>query len=101
MRLRIFDNLIIPISLLYLFFSLTTVTIFAKEILDNYDCVDYICVGEGEELICRLTNGQAKEEIEGLLRMLSRILISSICSFKFSAPSASSKIFLYSSNSLQ
>jgi nitrous oxidase accessory protein len=33
MRLSIFDNLIIPISLLYLFFSLTTVTIFAKEII--------------------------------------------------------------------
>ena len=33
MRLRIFDNLIFPIGLLYLFFSLTTTTILSKEII--------------------------------------------------------------------
>jgi len=41
-------------------------TIFAREILKEYSCVDYICVGEGEKTLTDLVNGKSIEDIEGL-----------------------------------
>ncbi len=42
-------------------------TIFAKDILKNHSDVDYICLGEGEDLICQLTEDRKMEEINGLV----------------------------------
>ena len=41
-------------------------TIFAKEILEDYSCVDYICLGEGEKTLRNFVNEKKLEGIDGL-----------------------------------
>mgnify|MGYP001619475406 CR=1 FL=1 len=41
-------------------------TIFPREILQEYSCVDYVCIGEGERTLVDLVRGKNPEKIDGL-----------------------------------
>lgn len=57
-------------------------TIYAKEILNAYPCIDYVCLGEGENTLVDIVDGKNLKDIDGLTyRQNKRIMINEKTSF--------------------